>query len=245
MKTRILPILLCLMMMLPVTLSVSSAEVEAASSPTNLCQKRVASIHNRGKHLAKGSKTLRAHYKVANKRWKDRLATNKKTLTKYGKEPRLQAQETAFQGSMQGFKTSVKNYNAAKKVYIQERNSQIKSYKHFSANCSTAAGRNAARAKILAWKQDVPKLNKLANSVHAVYTSQVVPANTKMHNDRVALINARATLSRVVAQPAAVQDQSVTPEDVAVGEEADETFDASEIDDPAIETDEALPGDDL
>ncbi len=204
-------------------------QVEAALSPKAKCERRVKIINNRGKSMAKKSKSLQQRYKKANTGWKNKISVNKKYAAKYANEPRLVPQVNELNGDINQFKEATKTYNTTKRAYIAERNSQIKTYKHFKANCDTAPGRGAARDKIKARTNDAKVLKQKATAVTGIYKSKVRPAILAMREARTKLASDRGTITQVaLASPTEVEG-SLAPEDLEIDEEADDVFDNEEF----------------
>lgn len=213
------------------------AQAEAALSPKANCERRVKIINNRGKNMAKKSKALQQRYKKANAGWKNKISVNKKYGAKYANESRLLPQVNELNGKITQFKEATKTYNTTKRSYIAERNSQIKTYKHFKADCNTAAGRAAARDKIKARTTDAKVLKQKATAVTGVYKSKVRPAILDMREARKKLAGDRKGITQVsLATPTEVES-SVAPEDLEIDDEADDVFEDEEFlnDDSNIE----------
>lgn len=223
--------------------SIHATEAEAitpAASTTVRCEKRVKQINNRGKKLAKQSKSLQTKYKNSNSGWKKKSASNRKLVAKYKNEPDLRVQTSDLSLKVNSFQKGVFAYNQSKTSYIQERNAQIKSYKHFKANCAQHEGRLSAQNKVKALSQtDKKSLSNKSKAISQVYATQVRPAILQMRNSRNALAVAVKNLETKPAPP--VQAEVSAAEDLEspvnkMGEEIDESFDQSElIDDTNIE----------
>lgn len=232
MKINKVPLLIALFFGLLSISAVIPQESYAATSATATCERRVKTINNRGKKMAKKSKTIQANYVKANKGWKEKISVNKKFGAKYAGEARLSGQVTTLNKQIKVFQQGVKDYNAAKKPYIAERNAQVKSYKQFKAKCSENSGREAARAKIKALNQtDSKVLNEKSKAVSTVYKTKVRTGILSMREARTSLLSAKKKISRVNIASQSSIDSSVSEDDLDIDDDADSDFDESEMDD--------------
>lgn len=246
MTIRITPLIVAMSFM---SLSLASLFItvpqsaEATPSAKAVCEQRVKKINNRGKNMAKKSKTIQANYKKANAGWKEKIKVNKQFAAKYSKEAQLQSQVNELNGKIADFKNGTKAYNGAKRTYIAERNKQVKSYKYFKANCATSAGRVAARDKMREWtKTDSKVLKAKATEVSDTYKSKVRTNIIGMRDARTKLISARKAIDGKVAlaTPSEVE-AAVTPDDTDIDSEADNAFEDAEFLNEESNIEEPIP----
>ena len=182
--------------------------------------------------MAKKSKEIQTKYKKANKGWKEKITVNKKFATKYADDDRLSGKTDVLKKEVKEFQQAVKEYNAAKKPYIEERNSQTKSYKTFKANCATGAGREKTLEKMRARNEDMPKLAAKSKAVSEVYKTKVKVGILDMRKARADILSAKKGLREVEKASQATIDGSVSGEDTDVDEDIDDLFDQADLDDP-------------
>lgn len=206
--------------------------VTYAETVQERCQKRVKILNSRGKKMAKKSKVIQTKYKAANAGWKTKISDNKKFATKYAEDDRLSGKTDILKKEIKEFQLAVKSYNNVKRPYIAERNSQIKSYKAFKADCNTGAGRVAALEKMRARFADSQTLNTKSKAVSEVYKSKVRAGILDMRNARADIIKAKKGLREVAKASQSSIDESVTSEDTDTDDESDNEFDEDEMNDP-------------
>lgn len=217
----------------------------APLSPKQRCEKRIKQINNRGKKLAKKSIVLKSRYKDAKKSWNNKATKSTQLAAKYNNEDRLKPQVDSLNATVKNFQSGVKDYGIPKKAYIAERNSQVKSYKNFKANCSTAKGQQSARDKIKSAPADTNTLKVKSNALSAAYQSKVRPGIIAMRDGRNALLDARKNLKEVeVASPSQIQASTAegsefasnTPEELE--ENSDDGFNENDLSQGSLDEDD-------
>lgn len=220
-----------------VPLQFSTPKVDAQSAKAKqTCENRLKKIRKRGLTMNKKTAPLKERYKKVNNGWKKRVSNNHVIANRYANEPQLAGQFQAHKASIKEFQDSVKTYNAKKREYIQERNTQLTSYKKFRANCNTREGVTATTNKMRAWRTDSKTLATKAKTVQQTYVSTVRPSIKKIGQTRNELINARKAIRNAeVASVAAAQAQ-VTPEETELFEFVDDELIEEGLDegDPAL-----------
>lgn len=212
-KINKVPLLVAIVFGFLVTTAVFMPQQTSAAglTPKQRCEKRIKQINNRGKKLAKKSIVLKARYKDAKKTWNGKAEKNTQLATKYKNEDRLATQVNTLSATVSSFRNNVKEYGAPKKAYIAERNSQVKSYKNFKANCSTTKGQQSARTKMQSASVDTRTLKTKSDALSAAYQTKVRPGLIAMRDSRSALLTAKKNMKEIEITPASEVAASTAP----------------------------------